>query len=151
MLPQKLRFAPAMQYASKVERLARSCAVWRCPNGHPEVITGLMRVAVISLVMGLGLSGCSGDRNLTRPHPEVTRAELLAAMTPAAGVTLGPDGKLELGAPPNTGRAQISGEMAGALSVAVARFCQMAGENTTATTNSVSATKPFEKCFRIRA
>lgn len=75
----------------------------------------------VSLAITLSLSACSGDRNLTLPVPEVTRSELLEAMAPAAAETVGSDGKLELGAPSSTGRAQISGAKAGALAVALAK------------------------------
>jgi len=78
--------------------------------------------AWVVLAVSLGALACSGDRSVTTPVPEVSRAEVLEAMTPEAAAAIGSDGKLQLATPPNTGRAQISGAQAGALAVPLARY-----------------------------
>lgn len=69
----------------------------------------------------IGAVACATDQP-TSPLPAITRAQLLEAMTPEASALITPDGKLELAPLIETGRAQISGEQAALLAVAVARF-----------------------------
>lgn len=89
---------------------------WRGRIASPLGAVGRATIGAIFF-----LAGCSGDR-ATWPAPQVTRAQLLEAMTPEAALAVGLDGRLKLGALPNTGRAQISAAQAGALAVALAKY-----------------------------
>jgi hypothetical protein len=82
---------------------------------HMRFVTGLL-----TLCGALGLIGCASDDGVS-PTSEVTREQLIAAMTPEAAAAIGSDGKLQLSDHPNTGRAQISGDMATALAVRLAK------------------------------
>ena len=79
------------------------------------------RLAAV-LALGMFLIACTGDLPATAPIPEVSRAEVLAAMTPEAAVNVGPNGKFQVAAVPNTGRAQITGAQAAALTVPLAKY-----------------------------
>ena len=79
-------------------------------------------VGIRLLLLTSSLLACSTDRSITSPIPIVSREELIQALSPEAAKFVGSDGRLQLGAPTNTGRDQISGEQAGALAVGVAKF-----------------------------
>ena len=102
-------------------RVFRSGALSRSFCRWPGSIAGIDGTGLIGLVIGFSLLGCSRDANPARPDLEVAPSELVKAMTSGAAVAIGSSGKLELAAPPNTGRSQISGEKAGVLATAVAR------------------------------
>lgn len=79
------------------------------------------RLARSLSLVGVLITGCT-DAHVTAPLAEVTRAELLKAMTPEAATTVDKNGRIQFPAVANTGRAQISGGQAGALAVAVAKY-----------------------------
>lgn len=82
----------------------------------------MLKLCLMTLAIPFSLAACSGDRDVTSPAPQVTRAQLIEAMSPSAAAAVGSDGKLDLGAPLNTGRTQITGAQAGILAVAVAKY-----------------------------
>lgn len=87
-----------------------------------RLIRSVAGVGIRLLLLTSALLACSADRSITAPIPTVSREELIQALSPEAARFVGSDGKLQLGAPTNTGRNQISGEQAGALAVGVAKF-----------------------------
>jgi len=76
-------------------------------------------LSALVISISIGLTGCSGD--VASPAPEVTRAQVLEAVTAELAKAVGPDGKFQLDPNLNTGRAQISGTSAGGLAVALAK------------------------------
>lgn len=110
--------SPKMRDADRVASLGKIRVGWRGPRGTLDLSGSISRVGIASLATGLVLA-CTGDRSVTAP--QITRAMLLQAMSSSAAEAIGSDGKLDLGAPPSTGRAEISGAKAGELAVAVAR------------------------------
>jgi len=73
------------------------------------------------LAASLGIFACAGEKVVSPSHG-VSRDALLQALTPEAALGISQDGRLQLAAPPSTGRAQITGEKAGALALGMARF-----------------------------
>lgn len=76
----------------------------------------------ISLLAVAGLLACSDRTPITAPLQEVSKEQLLQALTPEAAANLTSDGHLQLAPPAETGRPQISGALAGRLAVAAAKF-----------------------------
>lgn len=77
----------------------------------------------MAVVVGaaLGAAAC-GDRSMsTAPVPQVSRAEILQALTPEAAAAVGSDGRLPAPQPLETGRPQLAVATAESLAVAVAR------------------------------
>lgn len=107
-----------MQCVARSAPVKALCRRLRCATRFTEALS---RPYIICLIVALGVNACSGDRSVTPRAPEAARAELLAVMTSSAAEAIGPDGKLDLGAPTGTGRAEISAARAGALAVALAR------------------------------
>lgn len=75
-----------------------------------------------AILASVAILACSESRTVTSPVSDVTREELLQALTPEAALSVRTDGRLQLSPPLNTGRAQISGTQAGKLAVAAAKF-----------------------------
>jgi hypothetical protein len=73
----------------------------------------------LAFAIGASLAGCNGE--VASPAPDVTREQVLEAVTPEVAQSVGPDGKFQLEPRPNTGRAQISDTYAGDLAVALAK------------------------------
>lgn len=79
-------------------------------------------MAAVILGASLATSACSDERVATSPSPPLSRGDLLGALIPGGAAQVGVDGRLQLAAPVETGRPQISDGRAEALAVGLAKF-----------------------------